>query len=131
MVTDLIDFDAWYAENAEPTITFRLLGQDWDIPGDPPAIAMLRLERLRIMVSDPNIDPNTVVEDVSYESLTRLMIGDDLVDEWLALGIGNKHLRHVTTRLYEIYRSRELGEEPGKDLTEQETDDPEDSPQTT
>jgi hypothetical protein len=33
---DVIDFDAWYEENVDPTIPFRLMGKDWEIPGDIP-----------------------------------------------------------------------------------------------
>lgn len=113
---DLIDFDAefdaWLEENEETTIPFRLLDRDWELPADIPAATMFKLERLERAIEaydpdNPSLPEGIDLEDITYESLTRSMIGDELVDEWLRLGIGHKKLQHVTRRLNAIYRSRQ------------------------
>jgi len=112
-----IDFDAWFEENRTEPIPFKLLGKDWEIPGDIPAVVQLRLERIERFVSTAPLDgtaqlpEDLTIEDITYESLTRLMLGDAMVDEWLALGIGDKQLKHVTTRLIAIYRNGDGGDQ--------------------
>jgi hypothetical protein len=121
---DVIDFDAWYEENVDPTIPFKLMGKDWEIPGDIPAIAMLRLERIERLIAtaddDTELPGDLSLDDVSYEGLTRMMLGDELVDQWLAAGIGARKLQGVTRQLFAIYRSRQRGEAEGKEETDQE-----------
>jgi hypothetical protein len=92
---------------------------------------MLRLERIERLIAiaddDTELPEDLSLEDVSYEGLTRMMLGDQLVDEWLKLGIGARKLQGVTRQLFAIYRNRQRGEAEGKaepPLTEAELSPP-------
>lgn len=108
------DFDAAFAER-QP-IPFRLLGKDWSLPASAPAKVILRVQRLmadltRMMVSGEVDEDMVIDEDLSYERMSRLMIGDDIVDAWLDAGIDYDMFQAVTRRLYAIY----TGDDPDGD----------------
>lgn len=107
---DTIDFDAWLEENERKPIEFKLLGEVWEIPGDLPAIVQLRLERidrfLATATTDSVLPADLTLEEISYESLSRMMVGDEMFDQWLEAGIKDQHLIHVTQQLMGIYRGR-------------------------
>lgn len=109
MPRPVLDFDAWLAEDhpIEP-IPFKLLGKVWEIPGELPAIVQLKLEKIRFLIAtydpdNPALPDGLDMADLTYESLARDMLGDAMVDEWLALGIGEKTMPRVTQRLMQIY----------------------------
>lgn len=104
------DFDAWYDEHVDKTIPFRVLGETWDIPGDVPAVVLLRLQRLERVILTGRIPDGfeDELEELSYESMVRAMVGDTIVDAWIAKGIPHKMLQAVSRRLYAIYK----GEDP-------------------
>ena len=126
------DFDAWYAEEAGATIPFKLLGRDWELPGDIPAATILKFNRIERWVKSvaveyaiadaedrapepiPLPDGLTEVDMVgSFEGMCREMIGDVLVDEWFELGISQKMLQAVSRRLYAIYSNQDPDEAMG------------------
>lgn len=114
MSRDFFDFDAAAGE-ADP-IEFRLLGRDWSLPGTAPAQALLRIDRAMVAVVELEQTgqiPDDMVVDVTLtaEGMCRALVGDDLVDEWLALGVDYPTLKAVTRRLTAIYR----GEDPDAD----------------
>lgn len=113
------DFDAWWVENTQPTIPLKLMGRTWDIPGDPPAAAMLRLARLERAVAAAAAGDDSLVlaenlDELSFESILRGLVGDDLVDQWLTYewtdpngvrrtGVPNAMLQAVSGRVYQLY----------------------------
>lgn len=104
-----LDFDAWLDEDKVEPIKFKLLGQVWEIPGDLPAVVQLKLERIQVFVTtadpaNPVLPEGMSLDDITYESLARDLLGDKMVDEWLRLGLGSKQMPRVTQRLMAIYR---------------------------
>lgn len=110
------DFDAWYAETAGPkTIPIRALGKIWQVPANPAAADLLRLQRLERAVLDTvdpatgKINPDAKVPDdidldeLSFESIARTLAGDDVVDAWLKAGMTQPMLRAISSRLYGIH----------------------------
>lgn len=114
MARQFYDFDA-AAEEGEP-VEFRLLGRDWSLPGTPPAAALLRIDRAMVALAELEQTgqvPDDLVVDASLtaEGMCRALAGDEVVDEWLELGIDYPTLKRVTRRLMAIYR----GEDPDAD----------------
>lgn len=112
MSSTVHDFDAWYDENVEKTIPIKLMGKLWDLPGDAPAAALLRIQRLEHILltatTDEDIPDNLDLSGLSYENIVRDLVGDDLLQKWLAGGIKGQLLQEVSRRLYRIYTGREV-----------------------
>lgn len=112
------DFDAAFAE--QQPIPFRLLGQEWQLPATCPAATILRSQRLMLTMAqleadDENLPDDFVIDDdLSYEKMCREMVGDQLMDQWLDLGISYQMLEAVTRRLYAIYTGNDPDAESGK-----------------
>lgn len=106
------DFDAWYAENIKNTIPIRLMGKTWELPGDAPAAALLKLQRLEHVIltatTDEDIPDDLDLGALSYENIVRDLVGGDLLQQWLDAGIGSRLLQEVSRRLYRIYTGREV-----------------------
>jgi hypothetical protein len=112
------DFDADFADAADETIPFKLMGKVWEIPGEAPAAVILRIQRLMVtlvqMEESGEVPEDMVIDDdLSYEVMLRKMVGDDLVDTWLThkwtrngvkrTGISYPMLAAVSRRLFAIY----------------------------
>lgn len=109
------DFDADFAEQS--TIPFKVLGKVWELPGSVPAATLLRLQRLMLVVAstkdgDDLPDDFVLDESLSVESMLRQMVGDQILDEWLAKGIKYDMMMAVSQRLYAIHTGSEV---PGGD----------------
>lgn len=113
------DYDAWYDEASEKTIPLRVMGKVSRIPSDAPAAALLRIQRLEQWVTslsdtDDQTEPSAQIkadlEDLSYEGMVRSMVGDKIVDRWLADGIGLRKLQMLSGRLY-MYYTGEIDED--------------------
>lgn len=103
------DFDAWYTEatsDEPPTRTITYFGRDWDIPADPPALAMLQLGRLRQLVITGDED-TTVPDDIAHLSdpvdALRALVGDEPVDGWLKAGMARRQASATVWRLHALY----------------------------
>lgn len=111
------DFDAWLAE--QETVPFKLLGEVWHLPPDVPANVILRVQRIeqflaKAAMNGEKIDklpPGLSLDDLSYESMLRQMVGDDIVDQWLAKGVGYRQLQQASGWLYQMYTGRDDDDE--------------------
>jgi hypothetical protein len=118
-VSDLHDFDAAWAEEDDEPVVIRLLGEEWKCkrPSEVPASLLLRLDRLlvettRAMQTGEVPDDFVVDADLSTESLTRALAGDDNVDAWLGRGLPYTRLVEVGRYLMGVYRGQDPGEAP-------------------
>lgn len=111
---DLFDFDTWAAEHTAAPIRFRLFDRDWDLPGDAPAATMLKLHRLEIVADAakrgelPDADTVAEMEEMSTERIVRELAGDDVVDQWIGLGITHRMLQAISGRLYQLHSGANL-----------------------
>jgi hypothetical protein len=111
--THVQDFDA--AAGEHDPIPFRLLGRDWEVPGTCPARVLLLLDRAMValgQLEQTGAVPDDLVLDSSWtpEGMLRAMVGNDLVDEWLALDITYPQLRDVARFLSGRYRGEADGQ---------------------
>lgn len=109
MTAKFHDFDAAFAEQAQEPLVVRIYGQDWEIPADPPAIAVLRQQRRAAAAMDilnsgamENLQPGDDVPPEILEILGidmdrqyRDLLGDDNVTAWLERGITDPQLRGI------------------------------------
>ncbi|MGW7514781.1 hypothetical protein ACWGJ2_04235 [Streptomyces sp. NPDC054796] len=81
---EIADFDAFFAEQAEPEkpgIPLRLYGRTYTLPGSLPALFTLQLQR---------VQNSARPEDV--RRLLSSLFGPDAVDEWSERGMSDRHL---------------------------------------
>lgn len=112
MSTAAHDFDAWYDEHVEKTIPIKLMGKTWNLPGDAPAAALLKIQRLEQIIAtaetDDDIPDDLDLNELSYENIVRSLVGDELLEKWLAAGIKGKLLQEVSRHLYRVYTGRNV-----------------------
>lgn len=122
------DFDEFFDEIEQKPVRVKLLGRWWVLPAEAPAATILKLQRalvasieLRMMKAlDPNKELSEAeierfrehLEDFNTERELRGLVGDDIVDEWFAAGLGYKKLGPVLWWLVSVYEGTE---EPGED----------------
>jgi hypothetical protein len=122
------DFDAALAEAEETPIPFKLMGKVWDVPGSVDAAVILRIQRLMLILAEYENsgevpDDLVIDENLSYEAMCRQMIGDDLMETWLAhqwrdasgrkrTGPSYEMLQAVSRRLFAIHTGSDPDEEP-------------------
>lgn len=122
-MTKTYDFDAWYDENDAAanakTRPFRFGGRLWQIPVDPPAATLLRMERAwrRLAELDETAPEEQVAEVREAMDVQRLLtdlIGEPMVEEWASLpGVTMGKLQSVAWRLYRHYAQLQpLDDEP-------------------
>lgn len=110
-MTEVHDFDAWmaYAQDEQPaTRTVRLLGREWQVPADPPALIVLKLARLRELLLTPK-DPDAQIPDDLIEltdPVTALaaLVGRERVQEWLEDGLTLSGPRRLLWAAYGMYQ---------------------------
>jgi hypothetical protein len=110
MADDLWDFDAgWNEADAKP-LKIRFLGREWELPADAPADAVLMMDRAMAAVGSGDEQAAAAILEqggLSIESLARRFVGDEVVDQWLALNPGSRQLAHVVRQLTDYYRGSE------------------------
>lgn len=99
------DFDAAFAEAAGKPITFRLFDQQWSVPREVPAEAVLMAERLRMGAED---EQRALTRSETVE-FARAYLGDELVDEWVRRRITIPQLQAVVN--YVLQGGDDVGED--------------------
>ena len=102
MANRFYDFDAAWeehdarSEDSPEPIRVRLLGEEWELPGDMPAALVVRGARLA-GGADRNLTLGEIIRFVSP------MVPREILDRWLDEGMGERKLSWVLMRIIKIY----------------------------
>lgn len=117
-MAELIDFDATLAdaEGAPATFPFRFLGEEWELPTSPLAKDMLKVRRMYMRVAELSVkkatgqisdaDADKIIElagGADIEDLLGMLIGSELVEEWMGAGMTDAQLKAVFRYLWRLY----------------------------
>lgn len=94
------DYDAAFAElNGEaPPIVIHLFGEDWQLPGDPPAAVVVRLAR---MIEDGRSEEE--LRDGELMNLAFDAVPREVLEAWLAKGLGTSQLALILEDVINAY----------------------------
>lgn len=123
-----IDFDATLAAaegdaEQQATFPFTFLGERWSLPVSPLAKDMLKVRRMYMRVAELEMklaageiteaDANKVIElagGSDMDDLLAMMIGREIVDGWLELGLTDGQLKKVFRYLWRLYNGMDPNE---------------------
>lgn len=134
------NFDRFLEENTDDlgSVSVRLFGKKWTLPADVPAAAMARAKRyiegmveLKALLDergeDGQVSDDEAVEIMGrmafdYDTELRSLLGDELVDKWVELGLGHKRTQAIYWRVVAVYEDAGEGEkEPARKTTRKKT----------
>lgn len=94
-----VDLDAIFAEDDAEPITFRFLGETWELPPSLPAKASLFITRCMDDGRDGDyLKPDELVEVV------RIIAGDDTFEQWVDGGITEDQMGVAAVQMIRAYR---------------------------
>ena len=102
MANRFYDFDAAWeehntrSEDSPEPIGIRMLGEEWELPGDMPAALIMRGARLA-GGADRNLTLAEILQFVSP------MVPREILDQWLDAGVGERKLGWVLMQIIKIY----------------------------
>ena len=100
-LNNVLDFDAAMAEMGAKTITVMLFGEEWQIPGELPALIPLKVMRLqREQGGDADLSREDTIE------MATALFGEANLDEWLRRGITMDQLAKFTTLILMKHHGR-------------------------
>jgi hypothetical protein len=127
MSEELWDFDAGWKEAEGEPLRFRFLGREWEVSRDVPAELILKLDRLMLDVAKAEEaggelpDDFVIDESMTPEGIARQLVGGEMVDEWLKLGVGHRRFLDISAKLMRFYRGEDpMAEEPEPDPNRKE-----------
>ena len=98
----MIDFDAEYGDH--PPIPIKAFGEEFDLPGEMPALATMFMERLRwAMDQDPDADLDPDELDRQIDAVFDSLVGLERLERWRAAGASRKKLASFMGKVRAIY----------------------------
>lgn len=94
-MSDVKDFDAFWAEKGQEPLRVRVLGGEYDLPSEMPAALSLRIVRMQMEVASGQRDDGDKVALNELEAIAEELFGKDVYRSWVEKGIGIDQLTNV------------------------------------
>jgi hypothetical protein len=91
------DFDAFFQEQQEEPLRFKVMGEEHQLPPSLPAIVVLKVMRAQEKFGDAPLPQHVLID------LAVSIFGDGKVDEWARKGLSLRQLEQMMNWAMNLY----------------------------